>query len=441
MAQSTFHPRLTILIMVVMVLTLACDLSASTGGAATTQTVASLEATSMEQPTDTPAPITDTPAPTDTPTLTPLPTSTNTPTATFTLVHIALPGDPGALISQIDDLNNSATAAQKRATSGEDFANNRFERPFAADMAYLPDADLTHIKLSIVDKWVYATFYIAGSRAEGIGQTKYGLEIDVNQDGRGDYLIWGASPAAGAAWTTDGVQIWKDTNRDVGGATPQVSDVGGGDGYEESIFDGGRGADADLAWIRRGVDPLQVQLAFKYSLLLAAPTFYWDGFADAGMKRHEWFDLNDHFTLDDAGSPLSELKANYPLKNFFGFDNTCLNWLGPTPKEIKAWFCQQPLGAISGKVYQDKNKNSKKDSDEIYLPDIQVMLFMTSCTKAITLTDVTGKTGEYFFSKLASNSYCITLGAGSAGHLITTSNPVTIFLAPGEIKKVDFGMQ
>jgi hypothetical protein len=440
MTRSNVHPRLVLAVATAMLLTLACDQSAISATATPAPPLSTDTESPTAQTTDAIPPLSDTPAPSDTPTQMPLPTDTLPPTATNTPAHLATLAEPGSPVSQIDDIDSSATAAQKRAPGGEDFANNRFERPFLADgMTYLPDVDLKHVKLSIVDTWVFATFFLSGTRAEGVGQTMYGLEIDANQDGHGDYLISGISPS-GANWTTAGVQVWKDSNRDVGGATPQVSDTSGGDGYDKNLFDGGQGSDPDLAWVRRGVDPLQVQIAFKYSLLLATPKFYWNGFADAGVKRHDWFDLNDHFTLTDAGSPLAELKANYPLKNFFGYDNTCVNWYGPAPKETKAWYCQQALAAISGNVYQDKNKNGKKDSDELNLTGIQVVLYQGTCKDPAKSTDLTLANGTYFFSQLASNIYCVTLGSGSKGHLITTPNPVTVFVAPGEVKRVNFGM-
>ena len=44
------------------------------------------------------------------------------------------------------------------------------------------------------------------------------------------------------------------------------------------------------------------------------------------MVNPAWFDYNDHFTHAIAGSPMIELANYYPLKEFWGWDNTC-RWI------------------------------------------------------------------------------------------------------------------
>jgi hypothetical protein len=425
----------------------ACDLAPSQPAGGTPASSSPMAADNGQPTVSQTAAATRTPKPTVAPTSTPgqtaTPTNTPLPTATSTKHHEMVPETPAEenTISIIDDADSSGTGSQGRANGGEDFNKNRYERPFLADgMKYLPDVDIIRVRLSRVDPWVYATFTLAGPRAEGIGQTLYGLEIDTNLDHRGEFLIWGLSPA-GDTWTTEGVQVWKDANRDVGASDPQVANpVGSGNGYEQNMFDNSQGLDPNLAWIRRGPDPNQVQIAFKYSLIYSSPKYYWNAIADAGVKDHRAFDLNDHFTIEDAGSPLTELKSNYPLKKFFGFDNTCLYWVGVAPMMTFPWQCSPPLGAISGSVYQDSGLNGHKDFDDpgvLYAP---VTLRLISCNGPVLATEFTGKNGTFYFSKLQPNMYCVTLLAGSAWHFVNTRNPAMVYVGPGEVAQVDFGI-
>ena len=78
------------------------------------------------------------------------------------------------------------------------------------------------------------------------------------------------SKPASTDWSTDGVQVWQDTNHDVGGAAVIVADEHPepGDGYETSVFDSGKGNDPDSAWARISpTDPNTIQLAVKRSVL------------------------------------------------------------------------------------------------------------------------------------------------------------------------------
>jgi hypothetical protein len=267
-------------------------------------------------------------------------------TLTKAIQHISMPGGQSGTARVLTDINSQPTASQGRAPGGDDFKNNRYERPFLAQgMAYLPDVDITKAELSIVAPWVYVTIYVVGDRPEGIGNTLYGVELDTNLDNRGEYLIWGASPAS-TEWTTNGVQVWMDSNSDVGGPTPQIADgVIQGNGYDKNLFSGGQGADPDMAWIRKGGAAGQIQLAFKYTAVNSAPKFFWNAIADFSMQKPAWFDYNDHFTLEQAGLPLGEnaFKANYPLKQLFGMDNTCRDVLGFEPVGDEPGLCTQPV--------------------------------------------------------------------------------------------------
>jgi hypothetical protein len=270
--------------------------------------------------------------------------ATDTATATIqpTVTHLVKPAEPPASFeSQIYDMDSSAFAAQHRVEGGDNFVADLFERPFDQSMnTYFPDLDIKQTYLSRDATWTYVTISLVGQSAQGGLPGDYGLEIDVNRDGRGEFLIMAAAP--GASWSTDGVQVWQDKNGDVGGATPIQSDPPPqtGDSYETVLFNAGQGADPDLAWARVSpTNPASVQIAFKRSLFNDANPYMWGAWAmDASMLHPDWFDYNDHFTLTQAGSPLQG-SADYPLKALYEVDNTCRWAVGFTPTGNEPGIC------------------------------------------------------------------------------------------------------
>ena len=163
-------------------------------------------------------------------------------------------------------------------------------------MDYRGYLDLNRGELSIGAPWIYVTLFLEQAPPPGT-LAFYGVEVDIDVDGRGDYLITGAAPAS-TDWTTNGVRVLRDTNNDVGAAHPMTSDPpAGGAGYDELIFDQGQGTDPDAAWIRLApASSSQVQIAFKYSVIGSPDEWTWGVWADEGVNKPEWFDYNDHFT-------------------------------------------------------------------------------------------------------------------------------------------------
>jgi hypothetical protein len=369
------------------------------------------------------------------------PADTPAPTPTFTVLHLATPPGAAGTTRYITDPETKDYAPQKKSPAGSDvFARNRYERPYTAEtMEYLSDVDLTRVEMKIAAPWVYITFAFAGPRAEGIGRTMYGAEFDVDRDGRGDFLVWGASPA-GAEWTADGVEVREDTNSDVGGAHPQLSDVSmaPGDGYDRMIFSGGQGADPDLAWTRQIEGGSKVQLAFKYSAIGSAAQFLWNGLADSGVRNPEWFDYNDHFTPDEAGSPLTAEAGLYPLRALSGIDNTCRDAYGFTPTGSEPGLCLY-YGSISGTVAWDIDHDGTLSAVERSTAAISgdmVTLGQGACPAAGYKTAVSDALGGYAFADLPIGTYCVRVIHSLPWPIEIPS--VTVILSPGESETVDF---
>ena len=399
-------------------------------------------------PAKTPPPgaqITPSPTRTQTPAFTPTVSFTATQTATLTVVHLSTPPGTSGTTRYITDPVSKDYAAQKRVPGGSDvYAGNRYERPFTSEtMDYLPDVDLERVELRIDPPWVYVTFQFVAARPEGIGRTRYGAEFDINRDGRGEYLIWGASPTD-ANWTVNGVEAWKDTNFDVGGPHPQISDAPGtgGNGYDQKIFSGGQGADPDLAWIRQIGGGAKVQLAFKYSAIGNAPQFLWNGLADWGVRRPDWFDYNDHFTQSDAGSPLPVQSDFYPLKLLFGIDNTCRDAYGFSPTGLEMNLCQY-YGTISGRLCWDINHNGACDATELSSAAISgdaISLGQGACPASGFKAAVTDSQGRYSFTDLTAGQYCLGYTHSPPPAVLINPNPMTVTLLPGEGKVVNLSI-
>jgi len=245
------------------------------------------------------------------------------------VTHLMTPADVlPAPLKQVDDVDSSGTAPEKRAPYGDSYKLNRFERPFTQDMTYLPELDIKTFDLSQDSDWYYVTVkLIGGDPNDSIG-INYGVEFDSNRDGFGDYLIW-AHPPYGNQWDANVVQVFKDANQDTAGVSGiQADGDAGGDGYDVLLFDGGtdQNPDPDLAWVRiADSQPTTVQFAVKKSLV--GDSFMVGVVSDAGLKDISKFDYNDHFSEAEAGSPVRG-KAHYPLASLYAMDNTCWEAFG-----------------------------------------------------------------------------------------------------------------
>ena len=298
--------------------------------------------TAQETPTSTAAPTQA--LPTDIPTETPIPTATPIP-------HESIPGElPAERSSQAGDQDSSVTSDQKRVQGGDRFTFGRYERPFNAESmdVYFPYLDIQDTLIYQDDTWIYGVMRLKGRDADQRMAGRYGFEIDADLDGGGEWLALVDNPES-TEWSTQGVQVWFDTDDDVGGR-PKVNaddNAPGGSGYETLLFDSDQGEDPDLAWARISPeDPNTVQLAVKRSILDGDESYMIGMWAGNAIFDPAMFDLNDHFTHEQAGAALTELEYFYPIKAISEADNSCRMTVGFAPTGNEPGLC--PVASPKG---------------------------------------------------------------------------------------------
>jgi len=334
------------------------------------------------------------------------------PTPTATVNHQIIPSNPSSVQSFMTDRSTAALAGERRAI-GDNFDINLLERPFAAEsMDYKDYLDITRAELSLNPPFVYVTIYLEGG-APTDSTAAYGVEVDTDIDGHGDWLILGIVPAD-STWTTTGVRACRDANGDVGGPTPMRTDLphAARDGYEDCVFDSGYGVGPDEAWIRR--DPGhadRIQIALLFTLIGSDSQFMWGAWADEELQEPEWFDYHDHFTLAEAGSPSSE-SSHYPLKAMALMDNTCRWSYGFTPTGTEIGVCYvpptptpEPQGSITGYVYAGRGSSPSSER----LQNVTVTLGQGSCSSSGYKSTSTNGDGFYSFNQLPPGTYCVTV--------------------------------
>jgi hypothetical protein len=384
-----------------------------------------------------------------------LPANSGAPT-TVPIVHTLLPGElPAAWLSEITDRDSSAYAPEHRTNGGENFNGNLYERPFNANSMdiYFPDLDITQARLFRDSQWVFVSLNLVGQNPSGGLLGNYGVELDLNVDGRGEVLVMAARP--GASWSTDGVRAWQDDNHDVGAAQPiQTDGPVNGDGYETLVFDQGNGTDPDLAWARISpTDPTIVQIAFKQALINDDDSFTWGAWSmNDGMLNPAWFDYNDHFTATDAGSPLIESTQYYPLKALAEVDNTCRWVVGFTPTGSEPGICPVPVppttvpnnpgpgsGTITGKVFRNPtNGGEALGPASMPLSGVTVQARAGGCASpgSVVASASTNASGNYSLS-VPGGTYCVAPNPAPYGR---GGTPQTVSVAGGSaVNNVNFG--
>ncbi len=400
--------RILLPIVVLSISALACSLPGNTAATQTMEALATIVEANLPSGEATKAPDTASPAEATQPPS----EATEEALPTPTVAHQIQPSSPGSVSSFMTDRSSAALASERRANA-DIFDVNLLERPFTTQvMDYQEYLDITRAELSMGPPWVYVTIFLEGPPPTG-SEAAYGVEVDLDIDGHGDWLILADAPPD-SVWTTDGVRACRDANGDVGGPTPMISDSphSARDGYEDCVFDSGYGIGPDEAWIRR--DPGhadRIQIAFLYSLIGNDGEFMWGAWSDESIKDPDWFDYHDHFTLIEAGSPASE-SSQYPVKAMASMDNTCRWGYGFIPTGSEPGVCYipptptpLPQGSISGYVYAGYSSSVSSER----LQNVTVTLGQGSCSSSGYKSTTTNSEGYYSFTQLPPGTYCVTV--------------------------------
>lgn len=281
-------------------------------------------------------------APLVTPTATQRPTlePSLTPTLKPAVAHVQFPGTIKEKVDSYLTDYNSRDYAEEGITYGDNYKKNILERPFSSEvMVYQGGIDIIRVNLKVSSTWTYAIIYLAENLPTS-GTMKYGLELDLDENGRGDYLIQSSLPTS-LEWNVDNVQVYADEDDDVGGLRPMTIDPPDEtlNGYETLVFDSGEGADPDLVWVRRNPDdPTSLQFAFKTDLI-GYTGYMWSAWTDDGYQALNLRDYHDHYSEESAGSPYPGSPL-YPIKRVYSFDSTCRSYYGFTPKGNEPGLCQ-----------------------------------------------------------------------------------------------------
>jgi hypothetical protein len=258
------------------------------------------------------------------------------------------PGKP-AYYQKISDcsIGEAATAGEliQPDVGCDGWEINRYERPFNATSQdeYYPDLDIQYIFLGRDADWYYLRFALFDPQpgAEFLPGT-YAVEMDLDLDGRGDLLVLVSEPGkeAGKKWSAQGVQIWADSNNDVGGLQPNVPENEvAADGYDTLLFNQGIGDNPDSAWARAFLTgSAYVELAFKGDYLGGDMSFKWWGWAWHGGYSPGIFELHDFYSHEQAGDT-NEGMEFFPIKEVFAIDSTCAKMWGANPKPDDPEIC------------------------------------------------------------------------------------------------------
>ena len=258
------------------------------------------------------------------------------------LVPISLPSERA---NQASDQDSSETASRRYPPGGDRFSRGDFERPFNANTmdVYFPYLDIIDTRVFEDDTWLYASITLRGMDQDQSLPGQYLMEIDQDRDGRGDWLVGVTNPSS-TEWTSEGVRVWHDNNDDVGGNAAFLADDNPpySDGYELLVYDEGKGEIPDAAFAQRDQkDPDTVLIAIQKALFDGDTRLLVGMWAGSNIDP-ALFDLNDHFTHEQAGAADPGLEIFYPIKSLAELDNTCRMAVGFQPTGAEPGVCSVP---------------------------------------------------------------------------------------------------
>lgn len=254
------------------------------------------------------------------------------------IVPVSLPVDRS---SHAGDYDSSTTADKKASAGGDRFTFGRFERPFNADTmdVYFPEIDIVDTSVFQDETWIYGKIILKGNESNSL-TGKYAIELDTDLDGKGDFLVIASAPST--EWKTDEVEVYEDTNNDVGDESAMYTDEKAeDDGFETLVFGRGSGADPDSAWVRISPDaPNIVEISVKRSVVGNPEKYLINMWAGNSLLDPALFDINDHYTHEQAGAADPGLEIFYPIKQVSEIDNSCRMAVGFQPTGQEPGLCE-----------------------------------------------------------------------------------------------------
>lgn len=259
---------------------------------------------------------------------------------------------PSERTNNAGDHDSSKSKDNQEAPGGDRFTFGQFERPFNANTmdTYFPELDIQDTQTFEDETWVYATIQLKDRAGDETLAGRYAMEIDNDLDGRGDWLILADHPAS-STWTTEGVQVWMDSNEDVGGTSVISADEGKApnDGFDLMVFDSGSGNDPDAAWTRVPEDiPNMVEIAVKRSLVINGSKYMVGMWAGSESLNPAMFDFNDHMTHEQAGAAMRGFEIYYPIKALAELDGSCRVAVGFQPNGSEPGLCPTYIPGAPG---------------------------------------------------------------------------------------------
>lgn len=286
-----------------------------------------------------------------------IPIDSAPPTDISVIQHQTIPVSlPAERSSHAGDYDSSTTAANQTSAGGDRFTFERFERPFNANTmdVYFSQLDIVDTFVFQDDTWIYGTITLKGPDASNTLSGKYALELDLDIDGKGDWLIVATKPSS-TDWKVEGVQVFQDANKDVGLELPMLTDKDavGGDGFETTVFDQGTGNDPDTAWARISpTDPNTVEISVKRSALGTPKKYLINMWAGNSLIDPVLFDLSDHFSHEQAGAADKALEFYYPIKAVSEIDSSCRMAVGFQPTGQEPGLCEVLVPVVPGTTPQ-----------------------------------------------------------------------------------------
>lgn len=268
------------------------------------------------------------------------------PTEVPTITHVSIPAEPVYSPGQkVTDCNTGQRVALGVTTLVAEGCDNwqidKLERPVDyLNGTYFPWLDIVSVSMGTNQAWMFANIQLFKDAAGKLPQDLVvGVELDLNLDSRGDFLVL-VKGINSKEWTTNGVQVWKDINGDVGGEKSHTPDDQKGNGYETLVFDSGKGDDVDLAWAR--IDPTNgavIEFAFKPSLLPKNQVFAWWAWVGQGEVDPQQMEMIDYkseasvWKMDNTCGWIYNAKPSRMLSNICDFVVPTVTPLpSPTPK-------------------------------------------------------------------------------------------------------------